>query len=446
MSARAAHRLERRAGVRAVSLNMRVRSQSHDVPDPNRLVTSFVQSLRLDHVWRKATGEGIGVAVVDTGIAGDLPDFETSDKDSASRVIASAVTNPTASWAGDSFGHGTHVAGLIAGNSVWRDKRDDARGRFAGTAPEANLISIKAGDDHGDATVLDVIYGIEFAIEHKDDFNIRVLNLSLQSTSAESYKTDPLDAAVEAAWFSGIVVVAAVGNRGSDADAVNYAPGNDPYVISVGGIDDMGTKGEGDDEIAAWSSRGTTQDGIAKPDVYAPGTHIMSTLAPGSDFESMCPTCVFAGEYIKAGGTSMAAPMVSGIVADMLQLHPDWTPDMIKGAIVDTLRNAKKMDRPAEVDAEKAINLKPDKIVAANQGLTPNDTIVDPDTGAVDLARSRWSRSRWSRSSWSQADGDLNAAWARSSWSCDCSRTDTGEVDPSRSSWSRSSWSSLLAG
>ena len=171
-----------------------------------------------------------------------------------------------------------------------------------GVAPDANLISIKASDDDGNSTVLDVIAGIHFAVDHKDEYNIRVLNLSLESTVAESYKTDPLDAAVEAAWFKGIFVVAAAGNRGSDADAVSYAPGNDPYIVSVGAVDDQGTKSIYDDKMASWSSRGMTQDGFAKPDVFAPGARIVSNLAPRSAFTSLCPECVVDGQYIRAGG------------------------------------------------------------------------------------------------------------------------------------------------
>ncbi len=492
MSARAARRLAHRAGVRAVSLNSRVKAQAKDVPDPKKLYTSFVQSSGLEPTWAKTTGAGVGVAVIDTGIAGDLPDFRVSETDPTSRVIASVVTNPDATTANDVFGHGTHVAGLIAGNSLGRGKSDRSYGKFAGTAPKANLISIKAGDDQGNATVLDVIYGLQFAIDHKADYNIRVVNLSLESSSAESYKTDPLDAAAEAAWFSGIVVVAAAGNRGSAPDAVQYAPGNDPYVISVGAIDDAGSKGNGDDLIADWSSRGTTQDGFVKPDVYAPGAHIFSTLAPGSAFASMCPSCIFEGNYIQAGGTSMSAPIVSGVVADMLALHPDWTPDMVKGAVTGTLRDVdtsgalkrsfdaqqdaakkafdaqrptkdaadafrkqqeadkkawdaqKAARRMGELDGDHGITADPKKLVPANQGLTPNEMIVDPATGAADLTRSRWSRSRWSRSRWSQATGDLSAGWARSSWSCTCSRTESGAVDPTRSRWSRSSWSTVL--
>ena len=223
----------------------------------------------------------MGVAVIDTGIAGDLPDFRISSTDKRSRVIGSAVVNPDATTAGDRYGHGTHVAGIIAGDSDGRDVGDSKKGRFSGVAPGANLVSIKVSDDEGNATVLDVIAGIQFAMDHKAEYNIRVLNLSLESTVAESYKTDPLDAAVEAAWFDGIFVVAAAGNRGPGGDAVRFAPGNDPYIVTVGAVDDQGTKEIGDDLPATWSSRGTTQDGFSKPDIYAPGAKIVSTLAPG---------------------------------------------------------------------------------------------------------------------------------------------------------------------
>ena len=176
--------------------------------------------------------------MIDSGIAGDLPDFVTGGR---SRVIASAVTNPCAADANDQFGHGTHVAGLIAGNSLNSPVKRNLAGRYMGVAPRANLISVKVSDDDGETTVLDVIYGIQFAVDNKDRFGIRVVNLSLSSTVAESYLTDPLDAAAESAWFSGLVVVAAAGNDGIAPDAVSYAPGNDPYVISVGGMDDRGT-------------------------------------------------------------------------------------------------------------------------------------------------------------------------------------------------------------
>src|SRR5205807_5948655 len=181
---------------------------------------------------------------------------------SGSRVVETAVTNPNATTPADLYGHGTDVAGIIAGNGLNRASSDPLDGQYIGVAPNANLISIKASDDQGNATVLDVIYGLQFAVDHQSDYNIRVVNLSLDSTTPQSYKTDPLDAAAEAAWFHGIVVVAAAGNRGTADDAVQYAPANDPFVITVGAVDENGTPTTVDDTVPSWSSRGVTQDGL----------------------------------------------------------------------------------------------------------------------------------------------------------------------------------------
>src|SRR5207302_8034048 len=132
---------------------------------------------------------------------------------SSSRVVETAVTNPLAQTATDTYGHGTDVAGIIAGNGNNRSNNDPLDGQYVGVAPNANLISIKVSDDTGNATVLDVIYGLQFAVDHQSDYNIRVVNMSLDSNTAQSYTTDPLDAAAEAAWTHGMVVVAAAGNR-----------------------------------------------------------------------------------------------------------------------------------------------------------------------------------------------------------------------------------------
>jgi serine protease AprX len=368
----------------------------------------------------------VGVAVVDTGIAGDLPDFSAGGQ---SRVIASVVTNPCASDADDRVGHGTHVAGLIAGNSMNSASGGRLRGRYMGVAPRANLISVKVADDTGDTTVLDVINGLQFVVDHRAQFGIRVVNLSLSSTVAESYKTDPLDAAAEAAWFAGIVVVAAAGNDGSAAGAVSYAPGNDPYVITAGALDDRGTSRLDDDETAVWSSRGLTQDGFQKPDVIAPGTRLVAPLAPRGSFAKLCRKCVIGRKYFRLSGTSMASAVVSGAAALILERNPGMTPDQLKGAMVGTLRAVK--GQAAAVDLYAAL----EGTRSANQGLVPN-TLIDPATGGID-----WARASFRRASFRDASGSpLGALWTRASFRCDCGLDASGQVDPTRASFRRVSF------
>jgi serine protease AprX len=432
----AAASLQRAAGVRAVTRNGSMKPQG-DI-NANELRTAYPSSVDAPEAWNlgyNARGTGVGVAVIDTGIAGQMKDFEKIGTSRASRVVASVVTNPAARTANDTYGHGTHVAGILAGNGTERDRSDPLENHYIGVAPEADLVSVKVSDDLGNATVLDVIYGLQFVVDHKADYNIRVVNLSLESSTPGSYKTDPLDAAVESAWLNGIVVVAAAGNRGSDADAVQYAPGNDPYVISVGALDDQASQADGDDSRATWSSRGTTQDGFAKPEIHAPGARIVSTLAPNSTFATLCPTCIVEGQMIRAGGTSMAAPMVAGAAALLLQKYPNLTPNQVKGVLIRSARTVN--NRFAAVDAYSALKAAAEGNTApANAGLVPN-AIVNATTGAID-----YTRSSWSRSSWSTADGGLTADFARSSWSrSSWSSYDSSGIETTRSSWSRSSWS-----
>jgi serine protease AprX len=430
LSAKEAAALGRERGVVAVTLNAKVKGQG---VDSGRLNTQYPKTIKADKLWQRGfTGTGVGVAVIDSGVAGDLVDFKGTD--GRSRVVANVVTAPGAQKAGDGLGHGTHVAGIIAGNAFNRDPGDPLYGDYVGVAPDVNLIAVKASDEVGNSTVLDVINGIQFVVDHKTQFNIRVLNLSLSTDEPQSYRTDPLDAAVEYAWQHGIVVVAAAGNRGSAYDAVKYSPGNDPFVISVGGSDEQGDSGKG--ARAYWSSAGRTQDGFFKPEVMAPGAHIVSTLAPNSAFQYLCPSCVIGGAYFKAGGTSMAAPVVSGAVALLLQAKPYLTPDQVKGALMATGKPIKG-SYAGQIDLEAAANL--GYIMPANRGIFPNYLIAALNRAGDDL-------SEWTRSSWSTATGALNAGWARSSWSCLGCGALGAAIDPTRSSWSRSSWSSFGEG
>ena len=207
--------------------------------------------------------------MIDSGISGDLADFKEADGTSR---VTNVIANPGATRPGDDVGHGTHVAGIIAGNSQQPPGGRPAQGLLrrhrARRRPRSRS---RPPTTLGNSTVLDVINALQFVVDHKDELNIKVVNLSVSSDTPDSYLDDPLDAAVEFAWHSGIVVVAAVGNRGNAADAVQYAPGNDPFVISVGATDENDTNGPSDDITADFSSRGVTQDGFAKPDVMRAG-------------------------------------------------------------------------------------------------------------------------------------------------------------------------------
>ncbi len=466
LRAGAAVKLAESTLVRTVTVNAAVVKTSLDLTEAAKLGSAYNQSIRAPKVWNEGyTGKGVGVAVIDTGIAGDMPDFRVSQSDPTSRVIATAVSNPAAQSSGDGFGHGTHIAGLIAGNGTYRDASDPLYGKYAGVAPDANLIDVKAGDEDGYATVADVIDGLQFVVDYKDDYNIRVANLSLRSTVAESYKTDPLDAAVEQAWSSGIVVVAAAGNEGAASDAVSYAPGNDPHVITVGSVDDMGTKDINDDKLTSWSSRGKTQDDVVKPEVVAPGARLVSTMAPGADYRELCPTCVVDGDYFRVGGTSMSAALVSGAAATLIQRHPDWTPDQIKGTLVKRTRAVKEtivtmvvgtlVDAdggalPANTTIETTIKNAEVAVDKAHEVSSPLDSnanlvsneLLDSATGLIDFSRASWSRASWSgaadtlRASWSRASWS-RASWSRASWSA----TEENCSDFERASWSRASWS-----
>jgi serine protease AprX len=391
-------------------------------------------SILAEKAWSKATGKGVGVAVVDTGIAGELPDFRRNAFTTSSRVVASAVTNPCAAGATDNYGHGTHVAGVIAGNSLNLNEKDSNYGAHMGIAPEADLINVKVADEDGRATVLDVIYGLQFVVDHKDAYNIRVVNLSLASTVPESYRTDPLDAAAEQAWNQGLVVVTAAGNEGAAEDAVSYAPGNDPFVVTVGAVDDRGTRDNGDDRLAEWSSRGVTQDGVRKPEVLAPGSHLVSTVPPGSDLTAMCPTCLRDGRYFRMGGTSMSTAVVSGVAALVLQRRPAWTPNQVKGALQSTLINVPGVG--GEVNANRAMSA---TNLTSNVGLAPNELIV-PATGLIDHLRASFRRASFR----SVDGGQLGASWSRASFRCDCSLLEGGGIDPTRASFRRASFRKMI--
>jgi serine protease AprX len=298
------------------------------------------------------TGKGIGVAVIDSGV-GYHADLFTNGK---AQVVYNAFYRSDTTT-DDLAGHGTHVAGIIAGNGTNSTGSGYTR-TFKGIAPGANIINIAVLDRYSQGTDSNVIAGIQQAIALKSAYNIRVINLSLGRSVQQSYATDPLCQAVEAAWKAGIVVVVAAGNEGrnNSAGTKGYgtigAPGNDPFVITVGATKTRGTPGRSDDAIASYSSKGPTLlDHVVKPDLVAPGNQIVSLEAGGGRMRNAYPsnnvllqyfeknvsaTNQGSDQYYWLSGTSMSTPVVSGAVALILQKDPTLTPDQVKARLMKT--------------------------------------------------------------------------------------------------------------
>jgi len=290
------------------------------------------------------TGAGVGVAVIDSGIATWHDDLTNRSRtfypfgDQRVAAFVDFVNSRTTPY--DDNGHGTHVAGIIAGNG------QDSNGSKAGTAPDASLVSLKVLDATGAGSISGVIAALDWVLTNRTRYGIRVVNLSVSAHVTESYWTDPLTLAAKRLVDAGIVVVAAAGNNGRNANGqIQYgaigAPGNAPWVLTVGASSTNGTTDRADDTIATFSSRGPTYiDWAAKPDLVAPGVGTVSLAAPESTFYSTKASALVAGSvstsflpYLSLSGTSMAAPVVSGTVALMLQANPTLTPNAVKAIL-----------------------------------------------------------------------------------------------------------------
>ncbi|HEY4679078.1 MAG TPA: S8 family peptidase, partial [Candidatus Angelobacter sp.] len=303
-------------------------------------------------------GTGIGIAIIDSGVF-NHDDLQKSSG-LGSRLVYSESFIPGDPSTNDAYGHGTHVAGIVAGNG-----HDSASGyptQYVGVAPNANIINLRVLDANGSGTDSQVIAAIQRAIQLKSTYNIRVINLSLGRGIYESYTLDPVCQAVEAAWKAGIVVVVAAGNNGRDNSygtqgyATIQAPANDPNVITVGATKTNGTPGRLDDTVASYSSKGPTLlDHVVKPDLVAPGNRVISLVSPGSTLVTSLAslnvqpitTCILGllgsncttglnGKYTRLSGTSMATPIVAGAAALMFQKDPTLTPDTIKARMMKT--------------------------------------------------------------------------------------------------------------
>lgn len=325
-------RLGRLPGVRAITLDRQVSVQGTGAASTIRSV--YPAAVRADDTWAAGlNGAGVTVALIDTGISpvNDLAGRILPVRDDITGEVTPCVNMSGETHCNDSYGHGTFLAGLIAGNGA------DSAGKWKGIAPAANLVSIKIAGRDGSADVSGVLAAIQWVVSFKDQYGIRVLNLSLGTDGTQSYRTDPMNYAVERAWDSGIVVVVSASNRGPAAGTI-AKPGDDPLVITAGAVDDRGTKKINDDRLPDFSGRGpTAADGLAKPDLTAPGAHLVSLRAPGSAVDTNFPATI-DGSYRRASGTSMSAAVVSGAAALVAQARPSWSPNRVKFALRSTAR------------------------------------------------------------------------------------------------------------
>ena len=447
----------------------------HGTADGTEITHRIQKVVRANKGWAEGiTGRGVTVGLLDTGVY-NHPDL-------AGRVICGADLTAEAGTPAecqDTFGHGTFMAGLIAGNGA------SSNGKYKGAAPEARIVSVKASGYDGSTDVSTILAGIQWFVAFKDQYNIRVLNLSLGSDSAQDYRLSPMNYAVERAWDAGIAVVVSAGNSGPDASTV-MKPGDDPFVITVGSSNDEGSMSIGDDMVPVFSSRGPTRaNGLSKPDVVSPGVHTISLRSPGSAIDNNHgATAVVDGSYFRGTGTSMSTATVSGAVAQMLQRNPGLSPDEVKMRLKATARNI------AETDPQKAGAGVIDAYAAAtetvlgvatqthprstglgslqldrgtldvevvtpagqialagefNAQLDPQGASLENPTGllpyvGVNYVSSGWDASSWRASSWRVDD------WAASSWRASSWRATEWDASSWRGTvwenrdWDASSW------
>jgi serine protease AprX len=374
------------------------------------------------------------IAVVDSGVDAGNPMF-------GGRVVKQvALTSLTPNANGDGRGHGTFVAGLAAGmlGTTW-----------GGASPTSKIVSLDVMNDNGKAMTSDVIAAADWIYQNKNEYGIRVANFSLHAEGESSFLLDPLDRAVERLWFSGVVVVAAAGNYASDGQpsGVLYAPANDPFVITVGSVDVNGTTDLADDLTSPWSSYGYTLDGFSKPELAAPGRYMLGAVPTTSTMPAERPDRVVAPGFMWMSGTSFAAPVVAGAAADLFALHPNWTPNQVKGALMVSAKALPAASAGSagvgelKLDAAALVTAPPDANVALDRFLTPDplggSTPVFDAASWAEAARAdtSWDTASWADASWAQASWS-DASWAAASWS-DASWATASWAD---ASWPEASW------
>jgi serine protease AprX len=415
-------------------------------------MTEVNAAVNADTMWQRGyTGKGVGVALIDTGVVpvqGLDPTHVVTGPDLS---LDSQSPSPNL----DGFGHGTHMAGIIAGD-------DGTRSGFRGVAPDATLLSVRVGASDGSADVSQVIAGIDWVVQHRNDpgLNIRVLNLSYGTNGTQDPRLDPLTHAVENAWRAGIVVVVSGGNSGSAQASVDN-PARDPFVLAVGADDLHSTPGSTlDDTVPAFSTRGSS---ARRVDVVAPGQSVVSLRDPGSYVDTEYPGAVVNDRYFKGSGTSQATAVVSGAAALLLQQRPQLTPDDVKRLLMTTAQPLPGADPTARgtglIDVAAAgLAPRPYATQSATrstglgtlEGARGSNHVGDDGVdlvGEQDIFGKSWVPSVWAAAS-SAGTAWSGGTWNGSDWAgtCWCDTSWSSATWSSRSwssrSWSGSDWSS----
>jgi serine protease AprX len=358
-------------------------------------------------------GQGVDVALLDSGVL-PIDGLMTPNKLVIGPDLSHESQSPSL-FGLDTFGHGTHMAGIIGGldNGMNPSNYANDPGHFVGMAPDSRIVSIKLADAHGQTDVSQVVAGIGWVIDHAHDkgLNIRVLNLSFGTDASTDGRLDPLEHAAEVAWERGIVVVVSAGNGGAKDDGL-ASPALSADVLAVGSLDTHATMDTADDTVASFSSRGNSVKGERGPDILAPGVSLVSLRAPGSYIDQTQPQGRVGDRFFKGSGTSQSAAVVSGAAALMLSQRPQLTPDQVR----DTLRkSARELDGVSQdAQGDGAIDLSAARDLVAQ---------MKPGRSGHDESYRSWSKNHQGNGRWSRADdawdGELadGALWTGTKWS-----------------------------
>ncbi|MGD0712755.1 MAG: S8 family serine peptidase [Gaiellaceae bacterium] len=472
-------KLRRQPGVVSVTPDTRVRAEgaTYDPgPDVNSMASTTLYTGAQD--WWNAgyTGKGIDVALIDSGVA-PVQGLSQPGKVLNGPDLSLESQAPNLTYV-DTYGHGTFMAGLIAGrdDSLKAPYANAPASVYRGMAPDARIISLKVATADGGTDVSQVIAAIDWVVQHAHDpgLNIRILNLSYGTNSTQSYRVDPLADAAEQAWKHGIVVVAAAGNTGFQrrASAPGLAdPAYDPYVIAVGGSDSMGTTTTSDDQVASYSA--SAAGGRTRPDFVAPGSHLQGLRVPGSWLDVNHPEGQLDARYFRGSGTSQAAAITSGAIALILQKYPNLTPDLVRdfieGGALTLTGYPRSVQGGGEIQLAPLLTATPrlflpqvfmsslgNGTLEASRGqdhLTQNGVELTGEQdifgapvntrslAAAEAAGSSWSGGVWNGNVWTGSSWS-GSSWSGSSWSgSSWSGSSWSGSSWSGSSWSGSSWS-----